>query len=866
MYQWLTEPACNNSTIITASRRLARVLKSEFGKRQLALGHKAWLSPDIRYLDDWLATIVNTTADALPIVLNSYASSIVWERCLRGQAGDQLLNVGALVRQARQSWQRLHDWRVPLSEVSSVARSQDEQLFALAARKYQAALAEKDWIDSAQLTAVVSGLMESQTVAAPRLVVHAGFDRLAPAVEHLFNVMSDGGCEVSAAPVSKSCGELRSAPFDDLEAEFRAAGAWARGELAGNPNATIGIVSSSLDRNATTIERLIREGVAPGWQYGGTMLRTAVNTSYGRRLSEYPAITVALLLLQWLHRGLSFSEISVLLRTPFISAQETSGRCKLEMFLRRLPDQPWTPSGIDRLFKRHAKDADAAKWLEGIGCLRSFQAGAGGKAKPAAWADRIDKLLGELGWPGTTTLSSDEFQLLNRWRELLNELARLDIVIPKMTFAEASRRLSALANDTIYQPEARAGVVQLLGPLEAAGMSFDSLWVSGLDADNWPPAAHPLTLVSRQLQRQYSMPDSVPDDTLEYSRRVLDRLVQSADRVSLSWPQSSEDFENSASPLIAQYAAGNEDPANDPGWHAIELIGTHDTEQASDDPVPAIQEDELVAGGAYTVQRQVTEPFSAFAHGRLRVSELDTVATGLSPSQRGSLMHKVLHRLFAETPSQETIRQWAGSDVQERILNAVDSSLKEYLWYAEPVLDRMLALERDRICELVGIFVNEELARSAFAIENVEQEVEFEQSGVRLTLRIDRIDRLADGSLLIADYKTGQPRNLLNRSGDPHDLQLVVYACALDEKIGGLVLINIDSRSIRYSGAAASGEWDGKRADQWTERLSAWQERVATAIQQIAKGDARINLNLPSDKTRPLNILSRFEERIRAER
>jgi hypothetical protein len=37
-------------------------------------------------------------------------------------------------------------------------------------------------------------------------------------------------------------------------------------------------------------------------------------------------------------------------------------------------------------------------------------------------------------------------------------------------------------------------------------------------------------------------------------------------------------------------------------------------------------------------------------------------------------------------------------------------------------------------------------------------------------------------------------------------------------------------------------------------------------MQQIAKGDARINLNLPSDKTRPLNILSRFRERLRAER
>ncbi|MEE8343870.1 MAG: PD-(D/E)XK nuclease family protein [Woeseiaceae bacterium] len=866
MYQWLSEAVENNSIVITASRRLARVLNSEYGKEQLALGNKAWLSPNIRFLDDWLTSTVNAVADSLPIVLAGHASGIIWERCLKEQAGASLLNIGGLVRQARQSWQRLHDWRVPLSEVSTEARSQDEQLFAAAARKYQAILADNSWIDDAQIAGIVAGLIESRAVPAPESVVYAGFDRLAPAVEHLFAIMADIGCVVSVAQVDEAAADVLVAAFDNADAELRAAGAWARRQLTENPSATVGIVSSSLDRNALATERLIREGLAPGWQYGGADLRTAVNTSYGRRLSDYPVISIALLLLQWVHRGLSFSEISLLLRTQFMSAQETSGRCKLEMYLRRLPDQPWTPSALHRLFKRRAADADAAAWLEGVERLRSFQAGADDKANPAAWADKIDKLLDDLGWPGSKTLASDEFQLLNRWRELLNDLARLEIVCPKVTFAEASSRLTALASDTIYQPQTQPGVIRLLGPLEAAGMSFDSLWVSGLDADNWPPATHPLTLVSRQLQRQHSMPDSTPDDTLEYSRRVLDRLVKSADRVSLSWPQSSEEFENSASPLIARYQAVIEDWVEDPGWHAVELVGSHDTEIPADDPVPAVQQDEFVAGGAYTVQRQVTEPFSAFAHGRLRVSELNTVATGLSPQQRGNLIHKVLHALFAERPSQDAIRQWTGSDLQERILKAVDASLKEYLWHADPVLRRVLALERDRLLTLVETFVDEELTRSTFTIDSVEQEIEFEQFGVRLALRIDRIDRLSDESLIVADYKTGQPKNFLNRSGDPLDLQLVVYACALEENIGGLVLINIDSRSIKYSGAAASGEWDAKRADQWAMRLTAWQERVAMAMQQIAKGDARINLNLPSDKTRPLNILSRFEERLRAER
>jgi hypothetical protein len=230
---------------------------------------------------------------------------------------------------------------------------------------------------------------------------------------------------------------------------------------------------------------------------------------------------------------------------------------------------------------------------------------------------------------------------------------------------------------------------------------------------------------------------------------------------------------------------------------------------------------------------------------------------------RGSLIHNALSRLLSEAPSQQEISRWSDPECRKRIARAVGSSLDKYTWYAEPVLRRILELERGRLCDLLSRFIEAELARPDFQIENVEHEIEFRQFGTRLRLRVDRIDRLPDGSLLIADYKSGQPKNFLNQKGEPHDLQLVVYASALGGSIGGLVLINIDSRSIIYKGIGASVPWDSKRAGRWPERLAAWQEIVARAMQQIARGDIRLNLDLPGDKTRPLSILSRIEERRR---
>ncbi len=255
MYQWLAEAIDNDNFVITASRRLSRVLKPEYGKQQIALGHEAWRTPNIRFLDDWLSSIVESTPETLPIILNGHASAIIWERCLTGQTGDQLLNIGGLVRQARQSWQRLHDWRVPISEISTTARSQDEILFAAAARKYLENLEDNNWIDGAQLTAFVSNLFEKGIAPAPTRIVHAGFDRLVPAVEYLLSTLQKIGCKSSPAHSGEPAAEAAVMQFDNAQAELRAAGAWARRELEESPGAIVGIVSSSLDKDGASSDR-----------------------------------------------------------------------------------------------------------------------------------------------------------------------------------------------------------------------------------------------------------------------------------------------------------------------------------------------------------------------------------------------------------------------------------------------------------------------------------------------------------------------------------------------------------------------------------------------------------------------------------
>ena len=167
--------------------------------------------------------------------------------------------------------------------------------------------------------------------------------------------------------------------------------------------------------------------------------------------------------------------------------------------------------------------------------------------------------------------------------------------------------------------------------------------------------------------------------------------------------------------------------------------------------------------------------------------------------------------------------------------------------------------------DLLDELLDLEIERAEFQVCEVESEVTYTRGAINLSLRVDRMDQLADGSLLIIDYKTGAAKNFLNRDGEPLDLQLVVYADALQQQVGGLSLINIDSRLINYKGAGGSISWDPDKGENWDARLAAWKAQVHQAVDEIAAGDVRVNLQLTSAQARPLQILSRQEELKRAD-
>lgn len=856
MYHWLSDALDDTGTVVTANRRLARVLMAEYAEQQQKSGKQAWRSPSIRAWNDWVLDSIAGAGlkETLPTRINAHQSQWLWEQCWRQEIGEREVSMPYLVRLSRDAWQRMSDWQIATSDIVRTAQNDDQRTFAAVASRYQAILRREEWLDDAGMATLLLELVEAQQLDFAGSHSFAGFDRQRPIVAAIQAAMRSNGVCVNPVPATTQNANIALCRSENDAAELRAAGNWARDYLAENPGAMIAIVADGLDSDADRIARLVREGFTPGWPLGHRSLYDALNVSYGRRLADFPAVKIAQTVLRWLHEEIGSTDVCLLLRTPLLGSADVSGRSRLDLVLRKLPDRDWTPSMITTELRGKVECEGAGDWLDRVAAFSKRKREAPQVASPSEWAVFFDETLKQTGWPGANPLDSSEFQLVNRWRELLNEFARLALVSPQMTLRVAVARLGQMAAETIFQPESTKALLQLLGPLEAAGAEFDALWITGLSSANWPPAGAPSPLLSRRLQEAHQMPDSSPDDTLQYAKNVLRRLVGAAPSVVCSYAVNVDDTEQSGSDLLEMFTV-HDATAADPGWYASQLLDIADTVTV-DDSVPAIDRGETLPGGASIIQRQLNEPLSAFVVHRLGAGAIAPQAYGIPAPMRGNLLHDALRHLYRELPSSEMLRGWLNSDLDSRINEAIRSAFFKVEKNADAVLRQLFALEKIRLERLLHQFVAMDAERPDFKVASVEGEFEFLSGNIRLDLRFDRFEQFADGSFAILDYKSGAKKQLLKKSGEIEEVQLFVYTCATDAVISALALVNIDSREITFAGVGR----DYTDEAEWPDLLQQVQALIATACDELAAGDIRVLNTASVQDARQLNALSRFTE------
>ena len=844
------------SALITVNQRLARFFLQAYALRQQRLNRPVFLTPRIHPFSGWIRDLLDSaesrTEETEPIPLSGFQEQMLWEDVLsRSELAGGLLRIPPAAQSAAQAFALCCEWRIPWHELEAFEQDEDTRVFTAWARDFAAACEAGSWLDCSRIPDRIIRLLEEERLSPPSEIILCGFDEHTPQQMELFQALQRAGCPVLSTETAQRSGEADITAYPDRTEEITAAAVWARRELEREPRQRIGIVAPDLSGIRDSADRIFRDVLHPRHQEADSEQRL-YNISLGQPLSGYPLVRAGLSILELIRAPLDWREASGLMLSSFLAGAESelTARSRIDADLRQ---RRATRLDLRDLIQACSGDPSPCPiLLQALQALSSRVSRLPRMQLPAEWAASFQTLLEAAGWPGEQSLSSPEHQARRAWVEALEELASLGPVTGSVSLERALALFSRILGETPFQPEQGEAPVQILGVLEASGITMDQLWIMGLDEGSWPTPARPNPFLPLQLQRSRGVPRCSPERELAFCRRVTRRLLASADRIRLSYPRQEGDTELFPSPLLPSgQALQDQERAGSPKWEHLEAcLRSAITERITDRSAPGIQEGEHAPGGTALLRSQALCPFRAFARHRLGAEGVEDPEIGLAAASRGMMVHAALHGIWKELGDQEGLLARDEAELEQLTHRSAERAVEEMREFLPwPFSRRFAALEVERLRELLREWLELEKQRPPFRGRGCEQKQPVSLAGLRLRTVADRIDSLPDQGVAIIDYKTGEHRVgewFRERPGEP---QIPLYCLASEEPVLAAAVARVSTGRCRFQGVTAPEaelpetkvlphSQEQSEAPTWEQLLADWRERLQALAREIRQGYA----------------------------
>lgn len=526
------------------------------------------------------------------------------------------------------------------------------------------------------------------------------------------------------------------------------------------------MVSASIEEEAQAIALLVREaleqrekriavvtadrGLARRVVQHLARWHIAADDSAGRPLSLTAAGRLAGLLAEIMSGGPTPQALIGALAHPLVRAADAEARRGWLRALRAFDRQlrgPAPPAGLGPLRKVAAEARVARWWEEAEDLIRPLLV----DPQSLPLAEALDRLAGvaeSLG--GEAVWSREDGRALGSLVETLRADARtLGTLIDPRDLAGVLR--DAMDEVAVRPPYGSHPRVAIYGLLEARMARADLMICGGLNEGSWPGTPAADALLAPDILRALGVPGA--EFRIGLAAHDLAGAL-GAPEVVLS--RSLRDAEGPTLPsrfLLRVEALLGDDLAKEHRETRVPALLPHldrlrppapEYPRPAPDPAPDLRR---VAISATALDRLLGDPYQFYAQAILGLRKLDPLGADpfSDPALRGTLMHAILddwHRARAGGADDLPLIPFAEARLAEEEVHP----LFRGLW--QPRLMAALATFEALIAE------HEAEGRITLATEIAGA---MEVAGIRVHGRADRIDRLADGSLAIIDYKTGHP-------------------------------------------------------------------------------------------------------------
>jgi probable DNA repair protein len=882
----------SGGTLVVPSRQRAAAVRLAHSAAKLAAGLTVWNSPDVLPWSAWVERELDAArvrGDSLPRRLSAPEEWLLWREAVQEAcAGLDILMPDALIEPVRRAIGRLDDYGMPLSQAITAEAGVLLQARAGFRRRSHElnSLGTTSWRDCAAYLQPSSRLWL------------AGFPALGPGrrrwlEQHGARVAGDapldGGPRTAAQGAmagdlpSGAGGEAaRVIGCDNPWLEAEAAARWCDDELRRDSRARLLLVVPRLAQQRHLWERALTQQLdfAALLGAGTSAGDSPFAIEGGQALEAYPLVAAALQLIAIATGPVAFEPLSAVLRSPHLAGLERHQCLRLDLWLREHNVGELQPEMLPRVLAPLAADLGEAAAAVLQGLIDAIQIGdASSLATPAVWAQAFAQLMSRCGWPGED-LGSDEQQVRMRFDELLGDFAAIAAPAARLRAGEASQLLHDMAQRVAFEPASDDVPVTVTASLDDPIACYDGIWVAGLSADVWPPAAQPDALLPLMLQRDAGLPEASASGQLQLALQRMRHWRQRSRHCVWSWPRSEAELPRDASALLgeppaaaveaAAAAAPSAAPFELQAWlvaHAPPLQPWRDLSGAPWPPERAPR------GGVKLLELQSLCPFRGYVELRLQARPLPQPRPGIDPRLRGNLLHLALEGFWRATGDSATLHR-RGRDatlaLARRCARSAAGQIAARLpGGIEPGLLRREAVRAER---LIGQLIDWELTRAPFEAQSLEAKQQLEIAGARLSVKLDRVDRLDDGRLVVIDYKSGAPEKFDAFADRPPQPQLPAYAMAAGEAVAAVLAVYLGRDGVKLRGLADRPERvSGRGIDVppgaemgWRPLLLQWRGRLERLMREFLDGHAAVQPQPGACEYCHLQMLCRVDAQVLA--
>jgi ATP-dependent helicase/nuclease subunit B len=846
----LIEAADARRTILTPNAELAAALLDAVERTYRESGRDVWPTPRVRDFSGWLkerhvrAQLIDS---ATPRCLSEVEERELWRQAvLDSEAGAQFLEPSGAARAARRARRAMAEYGIPQR--------------ALAAHGTEESLALLDWsarfADRCRALHCIGGerLLEEAVElplgaeAQPPLWIESPLWR--PVAKTWLSRHLGPPLEpIAAAPATAARATARYLEADSPAAELAAIAGWAFAELKADPEFRAWVCMPDLTARRAELTDAFDAVLAPQrFSLDESPAGAPYAIAGGTPLAEYAPVRAALDFLSTADGAVSFGRFSSLLRSAELQASpaEAAAAARLDAALRRYAPSEAPLGEWLALSARAAPDFPVAALERLRAASRSLHAVEGHHAM-SRWLPLWVEALEAGPWSLRERWSSAEYQSAQRFRELLATLALGDRIFGRHSRASADRILRRAARDTAYQEQTGIPPIWVSGQLADPWLAYQGLWITGCDAPRWPPPPTPIPLLPTVLQREYGVIAASAQAQRQFAADLQRRWCARAQRPVFSCADSSDGHRVSPSPLLrATGAPERSAAAPEPHWR--EALGCAPLLEALvDEQAPAFGAAEKTRGVA-SLRAQSRCAFRGFAQTRLTAEALERPLPGFNELERGELLHEALHRIWYDLKSSAGLVSRAARPAE--LAHLVEESARlalERLCERRNPGERWRTREQGRLAGLLHRWLELEIDRAPFAVERLEEGSErAHHAGLAFSVRVDRIDRLADGGRVLIDYKSGAA-DADWRGDRPDNPQLPLYALLHREHLVAVAYGRINAADCAFVVESERGDiFPGKRASRlegvpsFADLIELWSKRIERLAADFARGHAAV--------------------------